>query len=79
MGRRTGDDDPPLTLAEAARWLDPPIPLLTLRRLVARNSQVQPVGLSRTGNAGKPARTYRLSHLLALHAKWFRGEVDDGP
>lgn len=66
-----------LTLAEAVRLLDPPMPLRTLQARVKRAEAagvVAAVARRRSGeHGGRPAREYKASDLFALHQKWVLG------
>lgn len=63
-----------VTLAEAVRLLDPPMPLRTLQARVKRAEragEIAHVAVRRAGRTGgRPAREYRASDLFALHQKW---------
>jgi hypothetical protein len=58
-----------LTVTEACRLLDPPIPRRTLERLVAN---LAPIGVRRT--SGRPASVYAANDLYRAHAEWVVGK-----
>lgn len=57
-----------LTIAEAARALDPPIPRRTLAELLAA---VRPVG-RRYGRRGRRPSIYPVDEIMRVHADWVR-------
>ena len=63
-----------LTLAEAVRLLDPPMPLRTLQSRVQaaeRRGDVAHVATRLAGPAGgRPAKEYRASDLFTIHRSW---------
>lgn len=75
-----------LTLAEAVRLMDPPMPLRTLQariKTAERRGDVAHVSTRPAGAAGgRPAREYRASDLFAVHRSWVystQGKKTDTP
>lgn len=64
----------PLTLAEAAQRLDPPIHVRTLRALVA-GAGLKPLSIGPPYGPGRLARYFDSAELDQLHAAWVRREV----
>ena len=63
-----------LTLTEAVKLMDPPMPLRTLQARVNKSEQagdIAHVSLRTSGSGGgRPAREYRASDLFSIHRKW---------
>jgi hypothetical protein len=72
-----------ITLAEALRLLDPPMPLRTLQARVKRAEErgdIAHVATRAAGrDGGRPAREYRASDLFALHSNWARSTQGKKP
>ena len=72
-----------ITLTEAMRLFDPPMPLRTLQARVKLEEHrgelahvsTRPPG----GKGGRPAREYRASDLFALHRNWVLGTQGKKP
>lgn len=63
-----------LTITDAVRLLDPPMPLRTLQARVKAaeiSGDIAHVSVRVPGgHGGRPAREYRASDLFALHRNW---------
>lgn len=64
----------PLTLAEAAEALDPPIPR---RELARRLRDVAPAGTV-YGKRGRRPKTYWLAEIMRAHAGWVNEQLLGG-
>lgn len=62
-------DDPGLTVAEALRILDPPIPRRTLERRLRVNCTPLDAKRKPPGR-GRPADVYLTSDIYQQHAEW---------
>lgn len=71
MHRLMAQEPVPVTLATAAKVLDPAIHLKSLRRLVEA-AGLAPIGRERSG--GRPAATYDWAALCRLHADWVNAD-----
>lgn len=68
-----------LTIAEAAALLDPPMSVHQLRHAIAA-IRLQPSGVHRTGQSGRPSARYDAAELMRLHAAltpWLAPRVGD--
>ena len=75
-----------LTLAEAVRLMDPPMPLRTLQARVSAAEKAGDLAHVSTRLAGpsggRPAKEYRASDLFAVHRSWVystQGKKTDTP
>jgi hypothetical protein len=79
----TGPVPDAVTLAEAMRLFDPPMPLRTLQARVAaaeKRGDLAHVETRPSGaEGGRPARAYRASDLFELHKSWVHGTQGKKP